>query len=312
MSDSPPPQRSAVQSVDEPLAQQRRRRRKRYNNGVKVFRRVHMYFGLVLTPFVLLYGVTALLFNHPSWLSTTEIEMIDSAELGFDGLGDPGAAAAHAIEVLNEASDREIVLDPSREVSFTGTIVIDARTESGSARYRVPADGGPAQIGRTVSASGGRSLEIEEIEPEPGAAAEVGSLIRGVAGHAGVRRLNVRSVPDVEFGALVDGEPWVVSVDARDGEVSARPVDQPSRPLSIRGYVLRLHTAHTYPDEASTRWVWAVIVDVIGVLMIFWALSGLIMWWQMKPMRRWGAVATGGGLVLAGVLGYAMFRAIFF
>ena len=41
--------------------------------------------------------------------------------------------------------------------------------------------------------------------------------------------------------------------------------------------------------------VWAVSVDLVIVAMMFWVLSGLWMWWEMKVTRRLGALAALGG-----------------
>ena len=43
---------------------------------------------------------------------------------------------------------------------------------------------------------------------------------------------------------------------------------------------------------------WAVTVDLFVAAMVFWGLSGLWMWWEMKATRKWGVVAALGGLAL--------------
>jgi hypothetical protein len=52
-----------------------------------------------------------------------------------------------------------------------------------------------------------------------------------------------------------------------------------------------MHLAFTYPSRVDVRWFWAVAVDAMFVAMVFWGLSGILMWWQMKNQRRWG-IAT--------------------
>ena len=44
-------------------------RRSLFQTGMVWLRRVHLYFGLLLFPWALLYGVTAFLFNHPTAFS---------------------------------------------------------------------------------------------------------------------------------------------------------------------------------------------------------------------------------------------------
>jgi hypothetical protein len=56
----------------------------------------------------------------------------------------------------------------------------------------------------------------------------------------------------------------------------------------------------------------AIIVDATGALMIFWGLSGIIMWYQIKPLRNNGMLTMILGILLAGILGYGMFNLIYY
>ena len=73
----------------------------------------------------------------------------------------------------------------------------------------------------------------------------------------------------------------------------------------MRTFLLRMHTAHGYPYRPDGRWAWAVLVDVMAAVLVFWAASGLVMWWQVRAARRAGTVillfsaATTIALVIA-------------
>ena len=43
-------------------------------------RTLHLYSGLFMLPWVFLYGFTALLFNHSTWLSETSQEWVEVEE----------------------------------------------------------------------------------------------------------------------------------------------------------------------------------------------------------------------------------------
>jgi len=43
-------------------------------------------------------------------------------------------------------------------------------------------------------------------------------------------------------------------------------------------------------------------VDLAIAAMVFWAASGLWMWWEIKPARAWGAVCGLVGFGLFGIL----------
>jgi hypothetical protein len=104
--------------------------------------------------------------------------------------------------------------------------------------------------------------------------------------------VTVTSVPDLSFLMHADGRRWRVTFNAQTGSVAGRPaVDEaPPAAPSTRNFLLRLHSAHGYPYHGGPRWAWAVLVDAMAVVLVFWALSGLVMWWQVKAARRSGAM----------------------
>jgi len=107
----------------------------------------------------------------------------------------------------------------------------------------------------------------------------------------------LRRSPRVEMTvASGDGELWELRYDVASGRVSGEPVA--ARGMDAGRFMQRLHKARTYPDEGlGVRFWWAILVDVMAGAMVLWGASGVLMWWQMKNLRRIGAVV----LVLAGV-----------
>jgi hypothetical protein len=60
----------------------------------------------------------------------------------------------------------------------------------------------------------------------------------------------------------------------------------------------RFHRRRGYTTGYGLNTAWAVSVDFAIAGMIFWALSGVWMWWEMKATRVLGALAMAGGLGL--------------
>jgi hypothetical protein len=60
----------------------------------------------------------------------------------------------------------------------------------------------------------------------------------------------------------------------------------------------RFHRRRGYTTGYRLDTIWAVSVDLVIVAMVFWVLSGLWMWWEMKVTRRFGASALAGGVAL--------------
>ena len=105
-----------------------------------------------------------------------------------------------------------------------------------------------------------------------------------------------------------DGKLWRVTYTASANQVSGKPAaDRPTgAELSTRQFLLRLHLARGYPSGVNSRWVWALIVDVLAGVMVFWGFSGLLMWWQIKSTRWLGLAVVLVSVVAAAWVGVAM------
>ena len=65
--------------------------------------------------------------------------------------------------------------------------------------------------------------------------------------------------------------------------------------LETSGFLNRFHRRRGYQQPYAADLAMAISVDAVIVAMVFWALSGLWMWWEMRATRWWGlACATAG------------------
>jgi hypothetical protein len=74
--------------------------------------------------------------------------------------------------------------------------------------------------------------------------------------------------------------------------------------FNVPMFLNRTHFRHGYTQPFAASFAWAMIVDLVIVGLVFWVLSGLWMWWEIKPARVWGAVF--------GLAGAALFAALLF
>lgn len=63
-------------------------------------------------------------------------------------------------------------------------------------------------------------------------------------------------------------------------------------------FLNRLHRRRGYQQPYGADRVMAVAVDAVVVAMVFWALSGLWMWWEMRATRWWGLLSTAAGMAI--------------
>lgn len=287
------------------------RRRRRYNAAMKLVRRVHMYSGLILAPFMLMYAVTGIFFNHPDLLSPRSTAPIDQeiAEgLAFDAADD---LAAELVRLINEQTDQKLTLSPDHAPKIAGPLIFETITETERARYVLDPDLTGTRSVTPLATSPRREASLPQSVDALGADT-LNALVNRIGQADGVRNVRIRNVPDVEFVATIDGQDWLIACDLRTGNITSRRAGAPSTPYSARDYLLQLHLARGYWGGLTVESLWAIFVDLTAALMIFWVLSGFIMWWQMKPTRRAGAVATAAGIGVSLIVGLAMLRMLFY
>ncbi|WP_437194222.1 PepSY domain-containing protein [Planctomicrobium sp. SH527] len=110
-----------------------------------------------------------------------------------------------------------------------------------------------------------------------------------------------------------EGKRWSVTYNVLTGSVTGTeaPDAREGTAMSFRRFLLRLHMAHGYPaDESNMRWVWAIMVDAMSFIMVFWGISGIVMWWQIKRTRLLGGICLGVSLMAATYIGIGMHELI--
>ncbi|MBM3724536.1 MAG: hypothetical protein FJW40_03800 [Acidobacteria bacterium] len=65
-------------------------------------------------------------------------------------------------------------------------------------------------------------------------------------------------------------------------------------------FLTGMHARGGFEQASLADDLWAVIVDLVCLGMIVWIASGLIMWWNLRSVRRsgWAAIVTGLALFL--------------
>jgi len=62
------------------------------------------------------------------------------------------------------------------------------------------------------------------------------------------------------------------------------------------GFLYRFHRRRGYDPPFAADRAMAVSVDLVIIAMVFWALSGLWMWWEMRATRLWGFACAVAGI----------------
>jgi hypothetical protein len=303
-------------------------------------RRGHLYLGLFLLPWAVLYGITGFLFNHPTAFADAPTATFSRADLAGTPMEYPPAPAAIAEQVVAALNDRAAEGKPyslvapekaryTREFAFATvradgvevSLLFDAMGKGGTVRSRTITpmkveERAPFAVGAGLKAGAPKRENGERPAPSPALALDaplhdrVKAAVPVVLERTGFPsgEVTVTSVPDLSFHMSDGAKTWLVTYNPMTGSVSGKSVDAdtPVEDLSTRRFLLRLHLAHGYPGEANTRWFWAVVVDATALVLVFWGVSGLFMWWQIKATRRAGFVILLLSIAAATALGMGM------
>jgi hypothetical protein len=128
----------------------------------------------------------------------------------------------------------------------------------------------------------------------------------------GVGTLSLDRTPDLMFDVREGEVLWRVEYSPLDGAVSTERVGDRASGPSTRAFLTRLHTLHVYPGGMSVRWLWAVLVDLMGGALLLWGFTGLLMFWQIKKLRRIGGFVLLAGVGSIAVLGWSLYASLGF
>jgi hypothetical protein len=287
---------------------------------VRVVRRLHLFAGLAMLPWVMLYGTTAFLFNHPSVLrpgeprAEPELVVADSAVLGVGSAelttavrralgaapGVPAGVVAGPVRGAVEFAirSRDTLWNVAFDVS-SGAMRMEA------ARRERPAPPATFQVG---------GLNVGAVVLTPGVLADrAAAALRAIRGSSVVGAPDsVRVAPEhapratLSFAIRGADTTWQCQYDLGSGVLTVWP--RPNRiAIGARDLLTSFHKTHEFPNAFGPRWIWAVLVDGMAALLWYWALSGVVMWWQYRTLRKVGGAVLAVSVTVATVLAVAMY-----
>jgi hypothetical protein len=272
-------------------------------------RKTHMYLGLVLAPWVVFFGVSGMLFNHPGVGEAVEARPLSPALLRDQAQLAPLDVGALARDVVRELAQpgESYLLDESFAAELHGSTAL--ATDSKGQKHLV-----------LLHLPSARGIVLSRPDHTPPHAPFAGKLAKppirldelsmqlspllpslGIP-ESDAQRLTLRTAPSLRF-RMVDqaGQRWNVTYDLGSGRVDGRPSGR-SPDLSLHDLLGAMHKTHHYPKELGPTTFWALLADLTGLTLVLWALTGIAMWWQLKRTRMLGLLALSAGLLVAALV----------
>lgn len=292
---------TAADSV--PASKPRRRRR----SLLMLLRRIHLYAGLFLLPWVFLYGITGAMYNHVGLFPEVDIQNVPASQLKDSALADfptPEALAEAVVARLRESAPGvTIELLGEQDPEFVNDVIL--RVNDGETKRTVHID--PIQKSAWIASSEDskgpqtllkdvRNVSLES-NPHQLAAQAVPDILKA-AGLNSDLNAQLAGWSKLNFLASVDGQTARITYVLRDGHVDVTQYDGDPG-MSIRRFFMRLHTTHGRSPHWNGRMLWSVVIDVMAIAMVTWGITGIVMWWQIKRTRIIGMCVIGLSIVSA-------------
>lgn len=289
---------------------------RRWPTLLKLVRRIHLYLGLALLPWVMLYGVTALLFNHADWMSpATRFEVAEEeVPTSLSALlPEPESTAREAFEQLaSRAGGASLEWVPG-SARWLGSLQLLAEGEELGGRFTLQPEGrgGSLRVFPSERIEDGVWYGLEELEGYAPLSEQETKRLTQVSEELSRARglpfdsFAVRRTPRVRFDVRSEGKTYACELGL-DGEIEISSI---SELATLRSRLLRLHLQHGDPGYGGAFSLWYMLVDIMGIAMVTWGVSGIVMWWGIRPTRRPGAVAVLVGLCSMAFLAAAVWQA---
>jgi hypothetical protein len=188
-----------------------------------VIRRTHMYLGLFLFPWLLMYSVSTLVMNHRAWF-------------------------------VARYGEGPIPFEKERALVYDGSF------------------------------------------PE---GADLGTVARQIL--ASVDLDGAHTVTERPNGVIVINRADLVTPRRLTYSRSDRTLVIERQQHRTNALLERFHRRRGYATGYALDTAWAVSVDLAIAGLVFWVVSGLWMWWEMRATRGYGAMALLSGLGLFGM-----------
>jgi hypothetical protein len=139
-----------------------------------------------------------------------------------------------------------------------------------------------------------RELDFSRSFPPGATREEIGALILHDLGLEGAHRVSGgKEGRPLVIDRLHAISPRRITWDAGSGKLVLEK--QAFRSLT---FLERMHRRRGYEQPYAVDDTWGFSVDVATLAMVFWSLSGLWLWWELRGTRFLGALCAGAGLTL--------------
>jgi hypothetical protein len=271
-------------------------------------RKIHFYAGLVMIPFLFVFGVSGFLFNHSTYFHGRKSETfaLERTEQISNLLPDLDSLAYGLKNVL---TDKGVLVDGMRisDLKFDENLVV--RSSTSKADYRLEfnlsndyvrlltlpdfAENATIDFGKQNIGVDGLNQNIEKLSD---------NILKNKNLESGKTR--IQRMPYLTFKASNRSHSYLIGLNVLNGDYYVDDLDK--KDFKLDYFLLNLHQEHGYPiGEVNTKTIWVLFADCLSILLMVWAITGIIMWLKIKKQLIIGLVLTA---ISIGITVFILFK----
>ena len=255
-------------------------------NFHKINRRIHLYAGLFMIPYIFIFALSGIMFNHTSFMGHGRSEERFRLE-GDDKLDDlfPYIESLAKTVADSVKTQQDIINDFKLDnIRYENTMILRSTNKNADHRIQIDIPTNNVQIMTLPDFVENNTIGNGSIETYHKIdTSELLAKTEGIIAKRGIDSVSsrVQRLPNVEFDLITDQSSYRVSYSLQSGNYWLMDLNQ--RKFKWNYFFTNLHQLHGYPLSGfSLKWLFVLFADSLAVLMMVWAVSGLIMWYKMK------------------------------
>ncbi|WP_367180632.1 hypothetical protein [uncultured Psychroserpens sp.] len=244
-----------------------------------------------MIPYIFIFGLSGIIFNHPTILNDRSFDsfILDKEESFASTFPDVEKLAT---SITNSIVRDGLISNPEiKNIKYNGTMILRSMNDVADYRMNVDIPTSKVQlltlpdfVNNTEVSSGNYATSNINSKDLLYKAEQVLKKQDIVPGKSRIQR-----IPNLEFDLENDTGNYRVTYNYTSGNY--RVNDLGKRKFKLNYLLTNLHQVHGYPVAGfSVQWLWVFFADSLAVLMIIWAISGLIMWFKMKRLFTIGVI----------------------
>ncbi|GAB4517727.1 MAG: hypothetical protein Tsb004_28110 [Allomuricauda sp.] len=277
-------------------------------------RKIHLYAGLLMIPFLFLFGLSGFLFNHSTFFHGRDavVHEIESWDKPSRLLPDLEMVSQQLMLELSEKGVLKTDMVVS-DIGFEDNLVIRSAAEKADYRLEYNLSNDHVKILTLPDFAQNATVDYGKVTfGEPDLEAKLIDLSDRILKGRGLQPGNtgVQRMPFMVFHAADGKNQYRVGFNIINGSYFVDDMNKKSFKLDY--FLLNLHQEHGYPiGEFNMKTLWVLFADALSILFMIWAITGLIMWLKLRKHLVLGLILISLSLLLVfalclhyGYLGY--------